>query len=92
MMTIGFVDTATLATCVATAAGKDWNAGVMVWQYPNANAAWISAVRGTAFAIPAASSPTPISASAAPSSTGPVNPPFEFLTNAVAALPAATVA
>lgn len=86
------MDTATLATCVATAASEGWNAGVMAWQFPDANAAWISTVRGTTFAIPAASSPTPVSASPAPSSTGPVDPPFPFLTNAVAALPAATVA
>jgi len=31
----GFVDTATLATCVAQGAAAGWNGGVMVWQVSN---------------------------------------------------------
>ncbi|KAF8576290.1 glycoside hydrolase family 18 protein [Ramaria rubella] len=41
----GFVETATLAECVAQAKAKGWNAGVMVWEFPDANADWIQSVR-----------------------------------------------
>ncbi|EIW79374.1 glycoside hydrolase family 18 protein [Coniophora puteana RWD-64-598 SS2] len=47
--TNGFIDTATLAGCLQTAAGQKWNAGVMVWEYPDAAADWIKAVRALAF-------------------------------------------
>lgn len=47
----GFMDTATLASCVAQAQSKGWNAGIMTWEYPTADASWISAVRATAFPV-----------------------------------------
>jgi len=47
----GYVDPATLSTCVSQAAAKGWKAGVMNWEYPDGDAAWISTVRGTTFAI-----------------------------------------
>ncbi|KAM5540642.1 hypothetical protein V8D89_005673 [Ganoderma adspersum] len=46
----GYISPATLATCVATAKKSGWNAGVMVWQFPDADAAWIKTVRSKAFA------------------------------------------
>ncbi|KAF8159455.1 glycoside hydrolase [Crassisporium funariophilum] len=45
----GFMSTASLATCVAQAKAKGWNAGVMVWEFPNAAATWIQQVRSQAF-------------------------------------------
>ncbi|KAF7309788.1 Glycoside hydrolase family 18 protein [Mycena indigotica] len=45
----GFMDAATLATCVSQAKAKSWNGGAMVWEYPGAGAAWIKTVRGSAF-------------------------------------------
>ncbi|EPQ57162.1 glycoside hydrolase [Gloeophyllum trabeum ATCC 11539] len=45
----GFMDPALLATCVSQAKAKGWNAGVMVWEFPDAASAWIKTVRGTAF-------------------------------------------
>ncbi|KAH9840270.1 glycoside hydrolase superfamily [Rhodofomes roseus] len=47
----GYMDTATLASCVSQAQGKGWNAGVMTWEYPTGDSAWISAVRATAFPV-----------------------------------------
>ncbi|EJC98495.1 glycoside hydrolase, partial [Fomitiporia mediterranea MF3/22] len=47
----GFMDTKTLAGCVKQAKDKGWNAGVMVWQYPNADSQWIKDVRGDAFPV-----------------------------------------
>ncbi|KII87370.1 glycoside hydrolase family 18 protein [Plicaturopsis crispa FD-325 SS-3] len=47
--TNGYVDAATLAGCLATAKSQGWDAGAMVWQFPDAAADWISTVRGTAF-------------------------------------------
>lgn len=47
----GFIEPATLAGCVADAKAGDWNAGVMAWQYPNADAAWIATVRGDAWPL-----------------------------------------
>ncbi|KAJ7180661.1 glycoside hydrolase family 18 protein [Mycena filopes] len=47
----GFMDAATLATCVTQAKAKAWNGGAMVWEYPDAAAAWIKTVRGSAFPI-----------------------------------------
>ncbi|KIJ51813.1 glycoside hydrolase family 18 protein [Sphaerobolus stellatus SS14] len=43
----GFMSTSTLASCVSQAKAQGWNAGVSTWQYPDATAAWISAVRGS---------------------------------------------
>ncbi|KAH7890780.1 glycoside hydrolase family 18 protein [Phlebopus sp. FC_14] len=45
----GYMDPSTLAGCLQTAAEKGWNAGAMVWQYPDASAAWIKTVRSVAF-------------------------------------------
>jgi len=42
----GYIDPSTLASCVSQAASKGWNAGVMVWQYPDATTSWITTVRG----------------------------------------------
>ncbi|KZP29177.1 glycoside hydrolase family 18 protein [Athelia psychrophila] len=47
----GYVDSGTLATCVSQAASKGWKGGVMVWQWPDAESAWIEQVRGSAFPI-----------------------------------------
>ncbi|KAJ3776368.1 putative chitinase [Lentinula raphanica] len=47
----GQMSTSTLAGCVSQARGKGWNAGVMSWEYPDANSAWITAVRGSAYPI-----------------------------------------
>jgi len=41
----GFVETNTLASCMARAQQNGWNAGVMVWEYPDANSEWIQTVR-----------------------------------------------
>ncbi|KAF9064594.1 glycoside hydrolase superfamily [Rhodocollybia butyracea] len=59
----GQMSTSTLAQCVSQAKGKGWNAGVMSWKYPDANSAWISAVRSSAF--PVGGSPAPGSSASA---------------------------
>ncbi|KAM5534675.1 hypothetical protein V8D89_011687 [Ganoderma adspersum] len=45
----GYIDPSTLAGCLATAKNGGWNAGVMVWQFPDAAASWIETVRSQAF-------------------------------------------
>ncbi|KAH9924654.1 chitinase [Epithele typhae] len=45
----GLMDPATLGTCVDQAATKGWKGGVMVFQDPHADSAWIQAAKGTAF-------------------------------------------
>lgn len=45
----GYMNTTLLAQCVDTAYQQGWDAGVMVWEYPDAAAAWIKAVRSLAF-------------------------------------------
>ncbi|KAH9479370.1 hypothetical protein JR316_0007960 [Psilocybe cubensis] len=45
----GFMSTSTLASCVSQAKAKGWSAGVMVWEFPDAAASWINAVRAQAF-------------------------------------------
>ncbi|KAI0629142.1 glycoside hydrolase [Trametes polyzona] len=47
--TNGFIDPATLGTCVEQAKAKGWSGGVMAFQFPEADAAWIKAAKGTAF-------------------------------------------
>ncbi|KAG6375922.1 glycoside hydrolase family 18 protein [Boletus reticuloceps] len=47
----GYIDPSTLATCVAQAASMGWDAGVMVWQYPDVNSSWIETVRGSTFPV-----------------------------------------
>jgi len=45
----GFISTTTLAHCVLQAKNRGWNAGVMVWEFPDAAASWIQSVRSLAF-------------------------------------------
>jgi len=45
----GFMNAATLATCIAQAKSQGWSAGAMVWEWPDAAAPWIKTVRGTAW-------------------------------------------
>ncbi|KAJ7482653.1 glycoside hydrolase family 18 protein [Mycena latifolia] len=49
--TNGFMDPATLSTCLAQAKAQGWSAGAMTWQYPNANSAWITQVRSGSFPV-----------------------------------------
>ncbi|KAN0130843.1 glycoside hydrolase [Lactarius tabidus] len=46
----GYMSPSTLAGCLVTAMNKGWSAGVMTWEFPDAEASWISAVRSKAFA------------------------------------------
>ncbi|KAI9458132.1 glycoside hydrolase [Lactarius psammicola] len=46
----GYMSPTTLATCLVTAKNNGWNAGIMTWEFPNAQASWISAVRSKVFA------------------------------------------
>lgn len=46
----GYMSPSTLAGCLATAMTKGWSAGVMTWEFPDAEASWISTVRSKAFA------------------------------------------
>ncbi|KAH9940687.1 glycoside hydrolase family 18 protein [Amylocystis lapponica] len=46
----GYIDPNTLAGCVEQAKNQNWDAGVMVWEFPDAAAAWIKTVRSQAFA------------------------------------------
>ncbi|KAI5999385.1 glycoside hydrolase family 18 protein [Pisolithus orientalis] len=45
----GYMDPSTLAGCLSTAKAQGWDAGVMVWEYPDAAASWIATVRSVAF-------------------------------------------
>jgi len=45
----GYMSTSTLAGCVEQAKNQGWSAGVMVWEFPDAAAAWIKAVRAQAW-------------------------------------------
>jgi len=45
----GFIAPATLAGCLSQAKAQGWNAGAMVWEYPDADASWIQTVRSQAF-------------------------------------------
>ena len=47
--TNGFIDPTTLGTCVDQAAAAGWKAGIMAFQFPDADSAWIAAAKGTAF-------------------------------------------
>ncbi|KAJ7648016.1 glycoside hydrolase [Roridomyces roridus] len=49
--TTGFMDAATLATCLSTAKAQGWSAGAMTWQYPDATSAWIAQVRSLSFPV-----------------------------------------
>ncbi|TFK92139.1 glycoside hydrolase family 18 protein [Polyporus arcularius HHB13444] len=46
----GFIDPATLGTCIQQAVSNGWKAGVMSFQFPNANTTWLSSVKGNSFA------------------------------------------
>ncbi|KAH9074755.1 glycoside hydrolase [Lactarius deliciosus] len=46
----GYMSPSTLASCLVTAKKMGWSAGVMTWEFPNAEASWISAVRSKVFA------------------------------------------
>ncbi|EIN05993.1 glycoside hydrolase [Punctularia strigosozonata HHB-11173 SS5] len=41
----GYMDADTLAGCLSQAKAKNWTAGAMVWEYPNAATSWIKTVR-----------------------------------------------
>ncbi|KAN0073581.1 hypothetical protein V8E55_012188 [Tylopilus felleus] len=45
----GYMSTSALAKCVSQAHAKGWDAGVMVWEYPDATSSWITSVRGKTF-------------------------------------------
>ncbi|KAG2113001.1 glycoside hydrolase family 18 protein [Suillus discolor] len=47
--TNGYMNTTVLAQCVEMAYEQGWDAGVMVWEFPDAAASWIEAVRALAF-------------------------------------------
>jgi hypothetical protein len=47
----GYMSASALSECMQDAQEKGWNGGMMVWQYPNANTAWISHIRGDVFPI-----------------------------------------
>ncbi|KAH9847164.1 glycoside hydrolase [Lenzites betulinus] len=48
----GFMDPEMLAGCVGEARRElGWGAGIMTWEYPDANSTWIKAARGTAFPL-----------------------------------------
>ncbi|KAH7914241.1 glycoside hydrolase family 18 protein [Hygrophoropsis aurantiaca] len=47
--TNGYMNTTLLAQCVDQAHEQGWDAGVMVWEYPDAAASWIQQVRSLAF-------------------------------------------
>lgn len=46
----GYMSPSTLASCLVTAKNMGWSAGVMTWEFPDAQASWISAVRSKVFA------------------------------------------
>ncbi|KAI0923953.1 hypothetical protein AcW1_006755 [Taiwanofungus camphoratus] len=47
----GYMDPSTLAECLQTAQGQGWDAGVMVWQYPDAGSSWIETVRADSWPV-----------------------------------------
>ncbi|KAF9266951.1 glycoside hydrolase [Marasmius fiardii PR-910] len=47
----GFMTTSLLASCLQQAKGKGWSAGAMVWEFPDAAASWIQAVRKLSFPV-----------------------------------------
>ncbi|TBU33675.1 glycoside hydrolase [Dichomitus squalens] len=49
--TTGFMDPKTLGECVSSAEQQGWSAGIMAFEYPDADASWIAAARGSAFPI-----------------------------------------
>ncbi|KZT52237.1 glycoside hydrolase family 18 protein [Calocera cornea HHB12733] len=49
--TNGYMDTSLLATCVQQAMSQGWSGGVMTWEYPDAAAPWIAAVRADSWPV-----------------------------------------
>ncbi|KDQ20356.1 glycoside hydrolase family 18 protein [Botryobasidium botryosum FD-172 SS1] len=49
--TNGFMDDKTLAECLAKLKAKGWDAGAMVWEYPNADSTWIKTVRSQSWPV-----------------------------------------
>jgi len=47
----GYIAPATLAGCVEQAKSQGWDAGVMVWEFPDAASSWITTVRSEAFPV-----------------------------------------
>ncbi|KAL1939933.1 hypothetical protein VTO73DRAFT_9633 [Trametes versicolor] len=47
----GFMDPNALGECVAQARELGWGAGIMAWEYPEADSEWIKAARGSAFPL-----------------------------------------
>ncbi|KAL0576275.1 hypothetical protein V5O48_005719 [Marasmius crinis-equi] len=47
----GFMSTSLLASCLQQAKSKGWSAGAMVWEFPDAAASWIQAVRSLSFPV-----------------------------------------
>ncbi|KAF9063841.1 glycoside hydrolase [Rhodocollybia butyracea] len=41
----GYMTTSLLASCASQAVSMGWNAGIMAWEYPTGNSAWIKAVQ-----------------------------------------------
>ncbi|KAG2106191.1 glycoside hydrolase family 18 protein [Suillus discolor] len=66
--TNGYIDPSLLASCVSSAYADGWNGGVMVWEYPYANASWIATVRGDTWPMPSTTA-TPTSTGTTPTST-----------------------
>ncbi|CCM01821.1 uncharacterized protein FIBRA_03889 [Fibroporia radiculosa] len=47
----GYMSPSTLAECVEEAQEEGWDAGVMVWQYPDAGTSWITTVRADSWPV-----------------------------------------
>jgi chitinase len=47
----GNMDPGALGQCLPAAQAQGWSAGLMVFQFPRGNAAWISSARGSAFPV-----------------------------------------
>lgn len=47
----GLMEPSKLATCVQKAKEKGWSGGIMVWQFPNADAQWIKDVRAKSWPV-----------------------------------------
>lgn len=81
----GYMDPTLLASCVSEAYAAGWNGGVMVWEYPYANASWISTVRGNTW--PESST---TSTSATPTSTSTTTTSISTTTTATSTAPTST--
>ncbi|KAH8109504.1 glycoside hydrolase family 18 protein [Phellopilus nigrolimitatus] len=47
----GYIAPATLASCLSQAKTQGWDAGAMVWEFPDAAASWISSVRSDSWPV-----------------------------------------